>query len=214
MAQTNHITIKYTASRERKIRKDYETEKAKARQIPISFAQSRGDELISTEFTANELLALDKTIRETLGSDYQIVNVKYSDLGTNGNGKSYVTYAIIHKDLFIRTKARWDSESELFYYAKTPVIIPAFPKAVVGNKKCGQYSTEGYIWLTFRKVSNAHTILYSSDDVETFGFKGKYKRHWDKAGHLYWVTEVLFDKYLESIVGGIKNVKAMFEKFV
>lgn len=27
MAQTNHITIKYTASRERKIRKDYETEK-------------------------------------------------------------------------------------------------------------------------------------------------------------------------------------------
>lgn len=214
MAQTNHITIKYTASRERKIRKDYETEKAKARQIPISFAQSRGDELISTEFTANELLALDKTIRETLGSDYQIVNVKYGDLGASGNGKSYVTYAIIHKDLFIRSKAKWDNESEIFYYGKTPVIIPAFPKAVVGNKKCGQYSTEGYIWLTFRKVSNAHTIMYRSDDVETFGFKGKYKRRWDKAGHLYWVTEVLFDKYLESIVGGIKNVKAMFEKFV
>lgn len=214
MAQTNHITIKYTASRERKIRKDYETEKAKARKIPISFAQSRGDELISTEFTANELLALDKTIRETLGSDYQIVNVKYSDLGTSGNGKSYVTYAIIHKDLFCRSKAKWDNESELFYYGKTPIVIPAFPKAVVGNKKCGQYSTEGYIWLTFRKVSNAHSILYMSDDVETFGFKGKYKRRWDKAGHLYWVTEVLFDKYLESIVGGIKNVKAMFEKFV
>lgn len=214
MAQTNHITIKYTASRERKIRKDYETEKAKARQIPISFAQSRGDELISTEFTANELLALDKTIRETLGLDYQIVNVKYGDLGASGNGKSYVTYAIIHKDLFIRSKAKWDNESEIFYYGKTPVIIPAFPKAVVGNKKCGQYSTEGYIWLTFRKVSNAHTIMYRSDDVETFGFKGKYKRRWDKAGHMYWVTEVLFDKYLESIVGGIKNVKAMFEKFV
>lgn len=214
MAQTNHITIKYTASRERKIRKDYENEKAKARQIPISFAQSRGDELISTEFTANELLALDKTIRETLGSDYQIVNVKYGDLGASGNGKSYVTYAIIHKDLFIRSKAKWDNESEIFYYGKTPVIIPAFPKAVVGNKKCGQYSTEGYIWLTFRKVSNAHTIMYRSDDVETFGFKGKYKRRWDKAGHMYWVTEVLFDKYLESIVGGIKNVKAMFEKFV
>lgn len=214
MAQTNHITIKYTASRERKIRKDYETEHEKARHTPISFAQSRGDELISTEFTANELLALDKTIRETLGSDYQIVNVKYSDLGTSGNGKSYVTYAIIHKDLFIRSKAKWDSESEIFYYGKTPVIIPAFPKALTGKKKCGQYSTDGYIWLTFRKVSNAHSILYMSDDVETFGFKGKYKRHWDKVGHLYWITEVLFDKYLESIVGGIKNVKAMFEKFV
>lgn len=214
MAQTNHITIKYTASRERKIRKDYETEKAKARKIPISFAQSRGDELISTEFTANELLALDKTIRETLGSDYQIVNVKYSDLGANGNGKSYVTYAIIHKDLFCRSKAKWDSESELFCYGTNPIVIPAFPKTVVGNKKCGQYSTEGYIWLTFRKVSNAHTILYMSDDVETFGFKGKYKRHWDKTGHLYWVTEVLFEKYLESLIGGIKNVKAMFEKFV
>lgn len=214
MAQTNHITIKYTASRERKIRKDYENEKAKARQIPISFAQSRGDELISTEFTANELLALDKTIRETLGSDYQIVNVKYGDLGASGNGKSYVTYAIIHKDLFIRSKAKWDNESEIFYYGTNPIVIPAFPKAVVGNKKCGQYSTEGYIWLTFRKVSNAHTIMYRSDDVETFCFKGKYKRRWDKAGHMYWVTEVLFDKYLESIVGGIKNVKAMFEKFV
>ena len=214
MAQTNHITIKYTASRERKIRKDYETEKAKARKTPISFAQSRGDELISTEFTANELLALDKTIRETLGSDYQIVNVKYSDLGANGNGKSYVTYAIIHKDLFIRSKAKWDNELETFCYGTNPIVIPAFPKAVVGNKKCGQYSTEGYIWLTFRKVSNTHSILYMSDDVETFGFKGKYKRHWDKAGHLYWITEMLFDKYLESIIGGIKNVKAMFEKFV
>ena len=214
MAQTNHITIKYTASRERKIRKDYETEKAKARKIPISFAQSRGDELISTEFTANELLALDKTIRETLGSDYQIVNVKYGDLGSSGNGKSYVTYAIIHKDLFLRSKAKWNAEHEIFYYGTSPIVIPAFPKAVVGDKKCGQYSTEGYIWLTFRKVSNAHSIMYMSDDVETFGFKGKYKRHWDKAGHLYWVTEVLFEKYLESLIGGIKNVKAMFEKFV
>ncbi len=214
MAQTNHITIKYSPKREKQIKANYETEKAKARQIPISFAQSRGDELISTEFTANELLALDKTIRETLGSDYQILNVKYGDLGASGNGKSYVTYAIIHKELFVRAKAKWDNESELFYYGKTPVIIPAFPKAVVGKKKCGQYSTEGYIWLTFRKVSNAHSILYMSDDVETFGFKGKYKRRFEKAGHLYWVTEVLFDKYLESLIGGIKNVKSMFEKFL
>ena len=214
MAQTNHITIKYSPKREKQIKANYETEHAKARKIPISFAQSRGDELISTEFTANELLALDKTIRETLGSDYQIVNVKYSDLGANGNGKSYVTYAIIHKDLFCRSKAKWDNELELFCYGTNPIVIPAFPKAVVGNKKCGQYSTEGYIWLTFRKVSNAHTIMYMSDDVETFGFKGKYKRHWDKAGHLYWVTEVLFEKYLESLIGGIKNVKSMFEKFL
>ena len=214
MAQTKPITIKYTASRERKIRKDYETELAKARKTPICFEQKTGNEFISTEFTANELLALDKTIRETLGSDYQIVNVKYSDLGTNGNGKSYVTYAIIHKDLFCRSKAKWDNELETFCYGTNPIVIPAFPKSLVGNKKCGQYSTEGYIWLTFRKVSNRNTIMYMSDDVETFGFKGKYKRHWEKTGHMYWVTAILFEKYLESIVGGITNVKAMFEKFV
>ena len=214
MAQTNHITIKYTASRERKIRKDYETELAKARQTPISFEQKKGNEFISTEFTANELLALDKTIRETLGSDYQIVNVDYKDLGASGNGKSYITYAIIHKDLFIRSKAKWNAEHEIFCYGKTPVIIPAFPKELVGKKKCGYYSTEGYIWLTFRKVSNANSILYMSDDVETFGFKGKYKRSWEKTGHLYWVTEMLFEKYINSVVGGIKNVKAMFEKFL
>ena len=214
MAQTNHITIKYSPKREKQIKANYETEKEKARHIPISFAQSRGDELISTEFTANELLALDKTIREALGSDYQIVNVDYKDLGASGNGKSYVTYAIVHKDLFVRSKAKWDNESETFCYGTTPIVIPAFPKAVVGKKKCGQYSTEGYIWLTFQKVSNANIILYRSKDVETFGFKGKYKRRWDKAGHLYWVTEVLFDKYLESLIGGIKNVKGMFEKFL
>lgn len=214
MAQKNHITIKYSPKREKQIKANYETEKEKARHIPISFAQSRGDELIDTEFTANELLALDKTIRDTLGSDYQIVNVKYGHLWESGNGKSYVTYAIIHKDLFIRSKAKWNAEHEIFCYGTNPVIIPAFPKAVAGNKKCGQYSTEGYIWLTFRKVSNAHSILYMSDDVETFGFKGKYKRSFEKAGHLYWVTEVLFEKYLESVVGGIKNVKSMFEKFL
>lgn len=214
MAQKNNITIKYSQRREKQIKANYETEHAKARQIPISFEQKRGNEFISTEFTANELLALDRTIRETLGSDYQIINVKYSDLGTSGNGKSYVSYAIIHKDLFVRSKAKWNNESELFYYGQTPVIIPAFPKAVVGNKKCGQYSTEGYIWLTFRKVSNHNTILYMSDDVETFGFKGKYKRRWEKAGHLYWITDVLFEKYLNSLIGGINKVKAMFEKFV
>lgn len=214
MAQTNHITIKYSPKREKQIKANYETEKEKARHIPISFAQSRGDELIGTEFTSNELLALDKTIREALGSDYQIVNVDYKDLGASGNGKSYVTYAIVHKDLFVRSKAKWDNESETFCYGKTPIVIPAFPKAVVGKKKCGQYSTEGYIWLTFQKVSNANIILYRSKDVETFGFKGKYKRRWDKAGHLYWISEVLFEKYLESLIGGIKNVKSMFEKFL
>ena len=214
MAQNTKITIKYSPKRERQIKADYENELAKARQTPISFEQKKGNEFISTEFTANELLALDKTIRETLGSDYQIVNVEYKDLGASGNGKSYITYAIIHKELFARSKARWNPEHETFCYGTNPIVIPVFPKALVGKKKCGYYSTEGYIWLTFRKVSNANTILYMSDDVETFGFKGKYKRHWDKAGHMYWATSIMFDKYLESIVGGIKNVKAMFEKFL
>lgn len=214
MAQKPNITIKYKASRERKIRKDYETELAKARQIPISFEQKSGKELIETEFTANELLALDKTIRETFGAEYEVVHVKYAGLQESSNGKGYITYSIIHKDLFKRANAKWNTEHEIFCYGTNPIVIPAFPKAVAGNKKCGQYSTEGYIWLTFRKVSNSNTILYMSDDVETFGFKGKYKRHWEKAGHLYWATAILFEKYLESVVGGINNVKAMFEKFL
>lgn len=214
MAQKPKITIKYSPKRKWQIKADYENELAKARQTPISFEQKKGNEFISTEFTANELLALDKTIREALGSDYQIVNVDYKDLGASGNGKSYVTYAIVHKELFARSKARWDKEFETFCYGTNPIVIPAFPKAVAGNKKCGQYSTEGYIWLTFQKVSNPNTIMYRSNDVETFGFKGKYKRRWGKAGHMYRVTALLFDKYLESIVSGIGNVKAMFKNFL
>jgi hypothetical protein len=209
MAQMNHITIEYTTKREKQIKANYEEEHTKARQIPISFAQSRGDELIETEFTANELLALDKTIREALGNDYQIVNVDYKALNQSSNGKGYITYAIVHKDLFLRSKAKWDKNLKTFCYGKTPIVIPAFP-----NVKGGYYSCEGYIWLTFRKVSNSHIILFTSDDVETCGFKGKYKRHWDKIGHLYMISEVLFDKYLESVKAGIVNVKTFFDRFV
>ena len=209
MAQNNHITIEYTTKREKQIKANYEEEHAKARQIPICFAQSRGDELIETEFTANELLALDKTIRDAFGNDYQIVNVDYKSLNPSGNGKGYITYSIIHKDLFLRSKAKWDNNFKTFCYGKTPIVIPAFP-----NVKGGYYSCDGYIWLTFRKVSNRHIILFRSSDVETCGFKGKYKRHWDKIGHLYMISEVLFDKYLESVKAGIVNVKTFFDRFV
>lgn len=204
----SHI-IKYSRQRESYIKSHYSIEHAQARQIPMTFEQKKGDELIETEFTANELLALDKTIRETFGNDYQIVNVEYKSLWESGNGKSYISYAIVHKDLFLRSKAKWDKELNTFCYGKNPIVIPAFR-----NVKGGYYSCEGYIWLTFCKVSNSHVILFRSSDVETCGFKGKYKRHWDKIGHLYMISEVLFDKYIESVKDGIENVKAFFNKFV
>ena len=202
-----HHIIEYSPKREKQIRADYENEHAKARKIPICYAQSRGDELIETEFTANELLTLDKTIRETFGAEYDIVNVEYKALNESGNGKGYITYSIVHKELFKRANAKWDKNFKTFCYGKTPIVIPVCPEVNYGT---GYYSCEGYIWLTFRKVSNRHIILFTSSDIETCTHKEKYAKHWEKIGHLYMTDEVLFDKYLDSIKSGINNIKTFF----
>lgn len=202
-----HI-IEYTHKREAQIKKDYETERTKARQIPMSFSQIRGNELIETDFTDNELAEIDKMVRETLGKDYKVVYRQKSNLSANDCKKSYITYGIIHKELFKRSNARYDKNTKFFFSADANRLI-------IRNKVSGcRYSTCGYIWFTFEKNSNDDTILYSADDVETFGRKAKYKKHWDKMGHIYMVSEILFDKYLESVKNGIEKVKNCFNKFV
>lgn len=202
-----HI-IEYTHKREAQIKKDYETERTKARQIPMSFSQIRGNELIETDFTDNELAEIDKMVRETLGKDYKVVYCKKSNLSAKDCKKSYITYGIIHKELFKRSNARYDKNTKFFFSSDANRLI-------IRNKVSGcRYSTYGYIWFTFEKNSNDDTILYSSDDVETFGRKAKYKKHWDKMGHIYMVSEILFDKYLESVKNGIEKVKNCFNKFL
>lgn len=198
--------IEYTQKREKQIRANYDTEHANARKLPICFSQSAGNELIDTEFTAQELLTLDKTIRDTLGAEYDVVHIDYGDLGDSGNGKSYVCYGIIHKDLFKRSKSKWDKTLKSF------TLKNATPSIIHSNTN-GYYSTSGFTWLTFQKDSNPHIILYRSDDVETFGHKPKHKKHWGKMGHIYMISDVLFDKYLESVKNGIEKVKQMFDKF-
>lgn len=202
-----HI-IEYTHKREAQIKKDYENERTKARQIPMSFSQIRGNELIETDFTDNELAEIDKMVRETLGKDYKVVYRQKSNLSANDCKKSYITYGIIHKELFKRSNARYDKNTKFFFSADANRLI-------IRNKVSGcRYSTCGYIWFTFEKNSNDDTILYSADDVETFGRKAKYKKHWDKMGHIYMVSEILFNKYLESVKNGIEKVKNCFDKFV
>ena len=202
-----HI-IEYTHKREAQIKKDYETERTKARQIPMSFSQIRGNELIETDFTDNELAEIDKMVRETLGKDYKVVYRQKSNLSADDCKKSYITYGIIHKELFKRSNARYDKNTKFFFSTDANRLI-------IRNKVSGcRYSTYGYIWFTFEKNSNDDTILYSADDVETFGRKAKYKKHWDKMGHIYLVSEILFDKYLESVKNGIEKVKNCFDKFV
>ncbi len=202
-----HI-IEYTHKREAKIKKDYDTERTKARQIPMSFSQIRGNELIETDFTDNELAEIDKMVRETLGKDYKVVYRQKSNLSADDCKKSYITYGIIHKELFKRSNARYDKNTKFFFSADANRLI-------IRNKVSGcRYSTCGYIWFTFEKNSNDDTILYSADDVETFGRKAKYKKHWDKMGHIFMVSEILFDKYLESVKNGIEKVKNCFDKFV
>lgn len=202
-----HI-IEYTRKREAQIKKDYETERTKARQIPMSFSQIRGNELIETDFTDNELAEIDKMVRETLGKDYKVVYCKKSNLSAKDCKKSYITYGIIHKELFKRSNARYDKNTHFFFSTDAN-------RLVIRNKVSGcRYSTYGYIWFTFEKNSNDDTILYSADDVETFGRKAKYKKHWDKVGHAYLVSEILFNKYLESVKNGIEKVKNAFNKFV
>lgn len=202
-----HI-IKYSRQRESYIKSHYSTEHAKAMHIPHSFEQKAGNELIETDFTDKELASLDKMVRETLGKDYEVVYYKQDSLWHNDCSKSYIVYGVIHKELFKRSKAKYDKKSQTFCSADINRLI-------IRNKVSGcRYSTCGYIWFSFEKSSNYDTILYSADDVETFGRKAKYKKHWDKMGHIYLVSEILFKNYLESVKSGIEKVKNCFNKFV
>ena len=201
-----HI-VEYTHKRESQIKKDYATELAKARKIPISFSQIRGNELIETDFTEKELAEIDKMVRETLGKDYKVEFRKKSNVSANDCKKSYIIYGIIHKDLFARSNALYDKKRKGFNSADTSKII-------IRNPEGGYLSTCGYTWLSFQKYSNSDTILYRSNDVETFGIKPKYKKFWRKDGHTYWSYEILFEKYLETCRKGIERVKKRFEKFI
>lgn len=202
-----HI-IKYSRQRESYIKSHYSTEHAKAMHIPHSFEQKAGNELIETDFTDKELASLDKMVRETLGKDYEVVYYKQDSLWHNDCTKSYIVYGVIHKELFKRSKAKYDKKLQTFCSSDINRLI-------IRNKVSGcRYSTCGYIWFSFEKSSNYDTILYSADDVETFGRKAKYKKHWDKMGHIYLVSEILFKNYLESVKSGIEKVKNCFNKFV
>ena len=202
-----HI-IKYSRQRESYIKSHYSTEHAKAMHIPHSFEQKAGNELIETDFTDKELASLDKMVRETLGNDYEVVYYKQDSLWHNDCTKSYIVYGVIHKELFKRSKAKYDKKLQTFCSSDINRLI-------IRNKVSGcRYSTCGYIWFSFEKSSNYDTILYSADDVETFGRKAKYKKHWDKMGHIYLVSEILFKNYLESVKSGLEKVKNCFNKFV
>lgn len=202
-----HI-IKYSRQRESYIKSHYSTEHAKAMHIPHSFEQKAGNELIETDFTDKELASLDKMVRDTLGKEYEVVYCKQDSLWHNDCTKSYIVYGVIHKELFKRSKAKYDKKLQTFCSAD-------FNRIIIRNKESGcRYSTCGYIWFSFEKCSNHDTILYSADDVETFGRKAKYKKRWDKMGHIYLVSEILFNKYLESAKSGIEKVKNCFNKFV
>ena len=202
-----HI-IKYSRQRESYIKSHYSTEHAKAMHIPHSFEQKAGNELIETDFTDKELASLDKMVRETLGNDYEVVYYKQDSLWHNDCTKSYIVYGVIHKELFKRSKAKYDKKLQTFCSSDINRLI-------IRNKVSGcRYSTCGYIWFSFEKSSNYDTILYSADDVETFGRKAKYKKRWDKMGHIYLVSEILFKNYLESVKSGLEKVKNCFNKFV
>lgn len=202
----SHI-LKYSRQRESYIKSHYFIEHAKAMHIPMSFEQKAGNELIETDFTDKELASIDKMVRETLGKAYEVVYYKQDSL-YEGCTKSYIVYGIIHKELFKRSKAKYNKKLQTFCSSDINRLI-------IRNKANGcRYSTCGYIWFTFEKHSNSDTILYSADDVETFGRKAKYKKRWDKMGHIYLVSEILFNKYLQSAKSGIEKVKNVFNKFV
>ncbi len=199
-----HI-IEYTKKRFAQIKANYTTELAKAVQIPHGFSQVRGNELVESNFTDKELAELDKMVRATLGKDYDILNVSTSSVSPCK--QSCINYAIIHKDLFARSKARYDKKSKFFYSSD-------FNRIIIRTPKGGYLSTSGYTWLNFDKYSNSDTILYRSGDTETFGIKPKYKKFWRKDGYTYWRYEILFDTYLETCRNGIERVKQRFEQFV
>lgn len=203
----SHI-LKYSRQRESYIKSHYSMEHAKAMQIPRSFEQKHGNELIETDFTDKELASLDKMVRDTLGKDYEVVYYKQDSLWHDSCSKSYIVYGVIHKELFKRSKAKYNKKLQTFCSNDSNRII------IRNNESGCRYSTCGYIWFTFEKHSNSDTILYSSDNVETFGLKAKYKKHWSTMGHIYRASEILFKNYLSSSKGGIEKVKAMFEKFL
>lgn len=199
-----HI-IEYTKNRLAQIKANYTTELEKAGRIPHGFSQVSGNELLDSNFTDKELAELDKVVRATLGKDYDILNVSESSLSPCK--QSSITYAITHKELFARSKAQYDNKGDIFNSSD-------FNRIIIRNPEGGYLSTCGYTWLSFQKYSNSDTILYRSNDVETFGIKPKYKKFWRKDGHTYWSYEILFEKYLETCRNGIERVKKRFEKFI
>ena len=199
-----HI-IEYTKNRLAQIKANYTTELEKAGRIPHGLSQVSGNELLDSNFTDKELAELDKVVRATLGKDYDILNVSESSLSPCK--QSSITYAITHKELFARSKAQYDNKGDIFNSSD-------FNRIIIRNPEGGYLSTCGYIWLSFQKYSNSDTILYRSNDVETFGIKPKYKKFWRKDGHTYWSYEILFEKYLETCRNGIERVKKRFEKFI
>ena len=199
-----HI-IEYTKNRLAQIKANYTTELEKAGRIPHGLSQVSGNELLDSNFTDKELAELDKVVRATLGKDYDILNVSESSLSPCK--QSSITYEITHKELFARSKAPYDNKGDMFNSSD-------FNRIIISNPEGGYLSTCGYTWLSFQKYSNSDTILYRSNDVETFGIKPKYKKFWRKEGHTYWSYEILFEKYLETCRKGIERVKKRFEKFI
>ena len=199
-----HI-IEYTKNRLAQIKANYTTELEKAGRIPHGLSQVSGNELLDSNFTDKELAELDKVVRATLGKDYDILNVSESSLSPCK--QSSITYAITHKELFARSKVHYDNKGDIFNSSD-------FNRIIIRNPEGGYLSTCGYTWLSFQKYSNSDTILYRSNDVETFGIKPKYKKFWRKDGHTYWSYEILFEKYLETCRKGIERVKKRFEKFI
>ena len=199
-----HI-IEYTKKRLAQIKANYTTELEKAGRIPHGLSQVSGNELLDSNFTDKELAELDKIVRATFGKDYDILKVSESSLSPCK--KSSITYEITHKELFARSKAPYDNKGDMFNSS-------GFNRIIIRNPEGGYLSTCGYTWLSFQKYSNSDTILYCSNDVETFGIKPKYKKFWRTDGHTYWIYEILFEKYLETCRNGIERVKKRFEKFI
>ena len=207
-----HI-IKYSPKREKEINNNYSAEYKKAINLPIGFEQTTGYELLETDFTNKELAEIDKMVRETLGKDYKVVYCKKARLCDADCKQSYITYGIIHKELFKRSKARYDKASKSFFSSDENRIITR-------NPADGTYfSTYGYTWFTFKKNSNDNTIRYKSDegetlDGETFGRKAKYKKTWEKLGNTFLVEHILFNKFLRDTKQGIETTKNWFNSFL
>ena len=197
--------IEYTKKRLAQIKANYTTELEKAERIPHGLSQVIGNELLESNFTDKELAELDKIVRATFGKDYDILKVSESSLSPCK--QSSITYEITHKELFARSKVHYDNKGDMFNSS-------GFNRIIIRNPEGGYLSTCGYTWLSFQKYSNSDTILYRSNDVETFGIKPKYKKFWRKDGHTYWSYEILFEKYLETCRKGIESVKKRFEKFI